>query len=306
MHYNTIRKLIKISPAFRLIKSSRKIILPGFQGLSLYVVSKFFFRGLKNGSINMRASSLAFNFFLAIFPSIIFLFTLIPYIPVENFQDYLFNMLQNLLPESAFVTIEDTIVDIIKKPRGGLLSVGFVTALYFASNGFNALINSFNETYHDIEIYKPFQQRLVSLMMLFVNFILLSVGIALIIGGEFATKYLFESNKALYYILFFAKWIIMFGLCYSLISFNYFAGPKNKKGWSFFSAGSMFATILVIVASIAFAYYVNNFGKYNKLYGSIGTLIVIMMWMYINSLIILLGFDLNASIVSAKKHHLRM
>jgi len=303
MQIKTIRRIIKISPAYNAIRASKKIVLPGFEGLSFYIVSKFFLKGLKNGSLNMRASSLAFTFFLAIFPSIIFLFTLIPYIPIDNFQGYLFNLLQQLMPESAFETVEDTIIDIIKKPRSGLLSFGFLSALYFASNGFNALMNAFNETYHQIEVRKPIQQRLASLTMLFVNFILLSLGITLIIGGEVGTKYLFESDKLLYYLLFFAKWIILFGLCYSLISFNYYYGPKNKKGWRFFSAGSMFATVLIIVASLAFAYYVNNFGKYNKLYGSIGTLIVIMMWIYINSLIILLGFDLNASIHSAKKHH---
>jgi len=103
--------------------------------------------------------------------------------------------------------------------------------------------------------------------------------------------------------LHFLKWLILFGLCYSIISFNYFMGPKKKKGWSFFSAGSMFATILTIIATVVFSYYVNNFGNYNKLYGSIGTLIVVMMIIYINSLILLLGFDLNASIHTAKKHH---
>ncbi len=305
MQFKYIRQLIKIKPAYKAIKASKKVVLPGFEGLSFYIVSKFFFQGLKNGSLNMRASSLAFNFFLAIFPSIIFLFTLIPYIPIENFQTYLFNLLQEVLPTSAFETVEDTIVDIIKKPRSGLLSFGFISALYFASNGFNAMINSFNETYHEIETRKAFQQRLISLLMLLVNFILLSIAIALLIGGEIGSKHFINSNKIIYYILFFAKWLIFFGLCYAVISFNYFLGPKKKKGWRFFSAGSMFSTVLIIVASIAFAYYVNNFGKYNKLYGSIGTLIVIMLWFFINSLILLVGFDLNASIHSAKKHFLK-
>lgn len=302
MKYKNVRYIVKFSLLYNIIKASRRIVIPGFEGLSLYIVTKFFFQGLKNGSLNMRASSLAFNFFLALFPSIIFLFTLIPYIPIEHFQDYLFNLLQQLMPKSAFETVEGTIVDIIQKPRGGLLSLGFFSALYFASNGFNALINSFNETYHEIETRNPLFQRLISLLMMIVTVLILSTGITLIIGGEIATSYLFENNRVLYYVLLFAKWLILFGLCYTLISFNYYVGPKRKKGWRFFSAGSMFATVLIIVASLVFAYYVNNFGKYNKLYGSIGTLIVIMMWIYINSLIILLGFDLNVSIHSAKRY----
>jgi membrane protein len=300
MELKHTRRLIKIKPAHSFVKGSRKVVLPGFEGQSLYVVSKFFFKALKNGSVNMRASSLAFSFFLALFPSIIFLFTLIPYIPIHNFQDELFNLLQTIMPQNAFEAAEDTIKDIINKPRIDLLSFGFISALYFSTNGFNAMINAFNETYHTIETRHPLFQRLVSLIMVIVTVLMLSLAIMLIIFSEIGLHKLVHADKTAYYLLLFGKWIVLFGLCFCLISFNYYIGPKRKKGWRFFSAGSMFATILIAAASFAFAYYVNNFGKYNKLYGSIGTLIVIMMWIYINSLILLLGFDLNASIHTAK------
>ncbi len=251
--------------------------------------------------VNIRASSLAFSFFLALFPTIIFLFTLIPYIPIHSFQDYVFTQLQSIMPKAAFEATKDTILDIIHKPRKGLLSVGFISALYFSTNGFNAMINAFNETYHEIETRKKLHQRLISFYMLVITALLLAVSTTLLIGTEYLFSYLFNSHKVLYYLISVLKWIILAAMFYSIISFNYFLGPKRKKGWSFFSAGSMFATVLIIVATIGFTYYVNNFGKYNKLYGSIGTLIVIMMLLYINSLILLLGFDLNASIQSAKK-----
>ncbi|MBL7889531.1 MAG: YihY/virulence factor BrkB family protein [Bacteroidia bacterium] len=304
MQVKQVKRLIRIKPVYRVMKGSQRLKLPGFEGLSFYVVSKFFIEGLKNGALNMRASSLAFSFFLALFPTIIFLFTLIPYIPIDNFQDYLFNLLQNIMPKSAFEATEGTIADIIKNQRGGLLSFGFLSALYFSTNGFNAMINAFNETYHDIETRTAIGQRLASFYMLFITVILISTAIGLVIGTEIGFKYLIHKDKALYYILNTGKWIILAVLCYSLISFHYYLGPKEKKGWRFFSAGSMFATVLIIIASLAFGYYVNNFGNYNKLYGSIGTLIVIMMWIYINSLILLLGFDLNVSIHSAKKQSL--
>lgn len=207
------------------------------------------------------------------------------------------------MPEAAFEATEGTISDIISNPRGGLLSFGFLTALYFSTNGFNAMINSFNETYHDIETRGVLQQRLISFYMLFLTVLLLSISIAILIVSEFGLSRIQLNNTGLYYVLLFLKWLVLGGLCYSIISFNYFLGPKRKKGWRFFSAGSMFSTVLIIVATLVFTYYVNNFGNYNKLYGSIGTLIVIMMLIYINSLILLLGFDLNASIHSAKKHH---
>lgn len=300
MELRNTRRLVKFKPARSVMKGSRRIILPGFEGQSLYVVSKFFFKGIKNGSVNMRATSLAFSFFLALFPSIIFLFTLIPYIPIAHFQDQLFNLLQTIMPKNAFEAAEETISDIINKPRSGLLSFGFISALYFSTNGFNAMINAFNETYHTIETRRPIYQRFVSLIMVLVTVIMISIAIILIIVSEIGLHKLVHQDKASYYLLLFGKWLVLFILCFCLISFNYYLGPKRKKGWRFFSAGSMFATILIAAASFAFAYYVNNFGKYNKLYGSIGTLIVIMMWIYINSLILLLGFDLNASIHTAK------
>jgi membrane protein len=303
MQFKNIRRLTKISPAYKSIKASKKIVLPGFDGLSLYLVSKFFFHGWRNGTLNMRASSLAFTFFLALFPTIIFLFTLIPYIPIPDFKDYLFGLLQNIMPKAAFAATEDTIIDIIQNQQGGLLSIGFFSALYFSTNGFNAMINAFNETYHEIETRKPLQQRLISFYMLFITVFLLAVSISLLIGTELGFKHLSHGHKALYYAVTVLKWIVLGGLIYAIISFNYYLGPKQKSGWRFFSAGSMFATILIIGATVAFTYYVNTFGKYNKLYGSIGTLIVIMMLIYINSLILLLGFDLNASIRSAKKYN---
>src|SRR6476620_4429648 len=126
MQIKYIKRLIKIKPVYNILKTSKKIIIPGFEGLSLYIVTKFFFHGIRNGSLNMRASSLAFSFFLALFPSIIFLFTLIPYIPIDHFQDQLFNLLQSVMPKDAFKAAEETIADIIQKPRSGLLSFGFI------------------------------------------------------------------------------------------------------------------------------------------------------------------------------------
>lgn len=302
MRHKHVRRVIKFRPLYSLIKTSKKIVLPGFEGLSFYIVSKFFFKGIRNGTLNIRASSLSFSFFLALFPTIIFLFTLIPFIPLTHFKENLFILMQDVMPKSAFEATKETIVDIIQKRRGGLLSIGFFSALYFSTNGFNAMINAFNATYHEIETRNFWQQRLVSLFMLIVSMFLISLSIALYIGTEYSIHHLAHTHRTLYLFLHSLKWVILFALCYSIVSFNYYVGPKKKKGWSFFSAGSMFATVLTIIATILFSYYVNNFGKYNKLYGSIGSLIVVMMIIYINSLILLLGFDLNSSIHTAKKH----
>lgn len=300
MRYKNVKRLIRIKPLHSLMNASKKIVIPGFEGENLYVVSKFFFDGLMNGTLNMRATSLAYSLFLALFPAIIFLFTLIPYIPIAHFQDYIFNLLQSVMPKAAFDATEDTIADIIKKPRSGLLSVGFISALYFSTNGFNAMINAFNETYHTIETRRPLHQRLVSLLMVIVTVSMLIAAITLIVFTEIGFHKIIHQDKIMYYILLFGKYIILTFLSLFIISFNYYMGPKRKNGFKFFSAGSIFATVLIGLATYVFSYYVNNFASYNKLYGSIGTLIVIMMLIYINCLILLLGFDLNASIHSAK------
>jgi membrane protein len=303
MHRKSIRYLIKYQFIHKLIKASRKVILPGFEGIPLYIVSKFFIQGMQNGALLMRAQSLAFSFFLALFPSIIFLFTLIPYIPIDNFQESLFGLLQGLFPQAAYEAAEETIVDIIKNQHSGLLSFGFISALYFSTNGFNSMMTAFNETYHDIETRSVLRQRFVALVMVIITTSMIAIAITLIIFSELALQRLIKADSVVYYLILFGKWFVLIALCFCFISVNYFLGPKRKKGFNFFSPGSIVATVLTIISSLIFTYYVNHFGNYNKLYGSIGTLIVIMLWIFINSVILLLGFDLNVSILSAKAKH---
>ncbi|MEK6614902.1 MAG: YihY/virulence factor BrkB family protein, partial [Bacteroidota bacterium] len=208
------------------------------------------------------------------------------------------------MPHNAYEATKDTIMDIVTNQRGGLLSIGFLSALYFSTNGFNALITAFNTTYHEIEIRTPFQQRLVSILLVIISTLLLTIAIGLIIFSEIALNRIFEKGHISYYLILGGRFVILFGLFYSLISFTYFLGTSRKSRWRFTSAGSMIATILTILTSVGFAYYVNNFGQYNKLYGSIGTLLVVLLWIYFNSLVILLGFELNASIHHAKQQKL--
>jgi len=295
------RRLLKTPFIKNKIKASRKIILPGFEGSSLYAVSKLFFRGITDGALTMRAASLSFSFFTALFPSIIFLFTLIPYIPIPDFKDFLFNLMQTVLPKAAFEGAKDTIIDIIKNPHGGLLSFGFISALLFSTNGFSSMIQSFNETFHTIETRSFLQQRLVALAMVIISTILISLAIALIIVAEVVATQYIHTNYVSFFLIHLSKFIILILLCFCFISFNYYLGPKQKQGLKFFSPGSILATFLILVATLVFAYYVNNFGSYNRLYGSIGALLIVMLWIYIVSLILLIGFDLNVSITIAHK-----
>lgn len=284
----------------------KKMVLPGFSGMSMFDVMRFFIRGLMEGAITTRASSLAFNFFLAFFPSMIFLFTLIPYIPIDNFQGELFLLMQDVLPPSTYEATETTLNDIINNEHGSLLSIGFVLALYFSANGINSLIEAFNASAHQKETRTLLKQRVVSLGLTIMISLMLLVAVSLIIFTQAFTTYMESLGHLESYtadILNISKWGILFFLLYFGISVLFYWGPSGtagKKQWRFFSAGSAMATVLTIITSLGFSYYVSNFAQYNKLYGSIGTLLVILLWIYFNAIILLLGFELNASIVHAK------
>jgi membrane protein len=241
---------------------------------------------------------------LALFPGIIFLFSLIPYIPIKNFQIELLELLQSVFPKDAYVAAKSTIEDIVKHQRGGLLSLGFILAIYFTTNGISALIDGFNKSYHVKETRKGIGQRLVAFMLTAILSSLVIGAIIIIISSEAATQYLVThhiiKSKGQIVLLYIGKWLVIAALFLFAISFLYYIGPALHKRWRFFSAGSLVASFLSILTSIGFGAFVNNFGSYNKVYGSIGTLIVIMLWIYYNALILIIGFELNASIDNAK------
>ena len=287
-----------------LIQLSKKIKLNSFYNLSLYDILFFFYKGVKQGAITTRASSLAFNFFLAFFPSIIVLFTLIPYIPIVDLQDTLMELITTILPPHTNEIAFSTIYDIINNPRSGLLSIGFVLTIFFATNGVNSLIEAFNSSYHINESRSIIQQRLLSLGITFLLSCILMITILLIMFSKTVVNYLITAeiieNKSIEYILF-GKWMVIIIMLFVGISIIYHFGPTIKKKFKLFTPGSIISTCLIIVTSSFFNYYISNFAEYNKVYGSIGTLIIILLWMYINSIILLIGFELNASIFNAKK-----
>lgn len=303
-------KLLNNISRFRLLRLfvsySKKVIIPGFDGLPLYKVLVFFFKGLKNGSITTRASSVSFSFFLATFPAIIVFFTLIPYIPIEHFQDNVFLLMKNMIPEKAFSSVEQTLRDIITRPRGGLLSVTFLLAVYFSTNGVNSIIEAFQNTIHDIKRRSFVNQYLVSIALVFILLLILITGVSLITIGPVVLKFLVSHGLLIssfaVFIFQFVKWTAILGIFFFGYSFLYYLGPVSKRQFRFISAGSSLATMLTILISAWFNYYVNNFSKYNALYGSIGTLILLMVWIYFLSITVIIGFELNASINEAKKN----
>jgi len=285
-----------------------RVSLPGFKHMSIFDVGAFLIKGLGNGALTTRASSIAFKIFLAIFPAILFFFTLIPYFPIENFDVILLDFFADMMPAEAFVTIRDTIEDVATHKRGDLLSIGFISALYFATNGVNSVISAFNSTTLTIETRSWYRQQLISVILVLIISILMTVAITITTFSGTLINFLIDHAYIPLdssYLLFGAKWIIVVTLFYFIIAFIYYFAPAKKSHWRFFSIGSIIATALTILISVGFSYYINNFGQYNKLYGSIGTLIVILMWMYWNSMVLLIGYELNVSIKNAEMRALK-
>ncbi len=303
-----LQYLERLPVVTQLIELTRHIRLPGFEGLPLYDVAQFFIRGLSKGDIQMRARSVSFSFFLALFPTIIFLFTLIPYIPIHGFQDQVLGLIKTLLPANTYAASYKTIDDIIRHQRGGLLSFGFLFALYVSTNGVFALLEGFSQTYHVRETRSPFKMRVTSLVLTLVLAVLVFMVILLIIGSEVAAKFIIREKimgkKIPLFLVDAGQWIILISLCFVAISMIYTYGTAasmRKRQWRFVTAGSTLATILVIATSLGFNYFITHFGQYNKIYGSIGTLIVILSWIFFNVLQLIIGFELNASIDMAKR-----
>ncbi len=299
-------RLLLLKPYDNLVEWSKTAIIPGFGKLPLYTVATFFFQEITRESLLNKASSLAYNFMLAMFPGIIFLFTLIPYIPVENFQEKLLSFLEIVIPTDAFSAFQNTLEDIIKNQNGGLLSFGFLLATFFATNGMTNLMMAFNKSSLTRENRKWLKRRTIALALSFAIIIALTLGIGVFTMVGVSINYLKENIDydlawLWTFLLKISRWSILFLIYFLTVGLVYKYGPSSSKHWRILSPGAMLATILAIITFSGFAFYINNFNAYNKLYGSIGTIIVVMIWMYLNSLIILIGFELNTSITLSKQ-----
>lgn len=299
------RQLLKLKIYSKFIEWTKGCILPGFSPLPLYTVATFFFKEIGKESLVNKSSSLAYSFMLAVFPSIIFLFTLIPFIPISGFQDKLLSLIELVLPHNAFEAFETTLKDIIKNQNKGLLSFGFLSAIFFATNGVKNLMRAFNKASLVIETRSWLKQRLIALVLTMVIFLSVVLCISAMAIGELLLNYIktelhIKDSLAVYAIQF-TRWTLLTVLYFITISILYRYGPSHAKKWKLFSAGSWLATILAFLTIWGFSFYINNFGSYNKVYGSIGTLIVVMIWLYLNSLILLIGFELNASVDVSKR-----
>ncbi|MFO7756556.1 MAG: YihY/virulence factor BrkB family protein [Bacteroidales bacterium] len=285
----------------------KKLVLPGFDRVPIYDVIIFFIRGFRKGALVTRASAIAFNLLLSLVPATFFLFTLIPYIPIPNFQNEVILLFESIMPERANDYFKQSIVEAITNRSDAFLIIMFLASAIMSTNGIHALINAFVVSDHKFETRSWIAQRKIAFFLFFIIGLLITISAILLIFGRSAVERLVQNNiiesSIVFYILLISKWVVIISLLFLAISFLYYLAPSRKARFRFISAGSSLATLLFISTSLGFSAYVNNFDQYNKLYGSMGTVLVILLWLYLNSITLLTGFELNASIKTANSNN---
>lgn len=282
----------------------KKITLPGFQQVPVYDVFWYFVKGMHHGGLNLRASSISFNFLLALGPALIFILTIIPYIPVRSLQPELINMFRQAMPTSSYHAVENT-VSILFQKKASLTLFGFLTALFFSTKGIIAMIDAFNASYHVQEKRSWLKKNIIAVFLVFTLVTLVTFSLLLIVFSQTFVELLvdffyLEKNTQFYFIVT-GKWLISVLFIFVGICFLYYWAPERRSRKNFINPGAVVATFFTIAASIGFSYFVDNLAQLNRIFGSIGALMALMIWVYFNAMTLLLGFELNASIKNAKK-----
>lgn len=300
-------KLLKIPILNWLVRLGKSIRIPGLQGMSLYDILEMYIIGIVKGALTSRAGGIAFSFFMALFPFLLFILTLIPYVPIEGFQEDFLFMIKQLLPPNTADSVQLVIDDIVNNRYGGLLSFGFIASVFLMTNGVNAILSGFEYSYHVNEMRSILRQYIISMGMAILLSLILVVTVAVSVYFEIGinnlkneallddTVFWIEKGRFLFFLL----------LIFVSVSFLYKYGTKEVKHRSFFTPGSILTTILTLLMFNLFAIYVEKFATYNELYGSIGTLLVLMLFVWLNSIILLLGFELNASMNRLRRYQTR-
>lgn len=295
-------KLKQIPLLGPLVDALELIKLPGGNGFSFYDLIQMYLLGIVRGAFTARAGSVSFSFFMALFPFLLFVLNLIPFIPIANFDSVLLEFIEALLPQDTHVFFTSIFHDIQSKPRGGLLSSVFVLSVFLTANGVSAIFGSFEESYHVKLTRNFFRQYLIAIGVSVLLAFLLLLAVAVFVFFE-----LYFLRNLSDYIPGTFNWIrtgqlfFFVVLAYFSISTLYFFGTVEGKITRFFSPGAFLTTLLLVASTYLFGIYVDRFSNYNQLYGSIGALLLFMLYTWINSILLLLGFELNATLTRLNK-----
>ncbi|MCW3114292.1 MAG: YihY/virulence factor BrkB family protein [Segetibacter sp.] len=302
------RIIVQSKPVSFIGRTSKKITLPGFHGVPLYDASVFFWLQLKKSGLNSRAKSISFDFAMAIPAVLICIFTLIPYMPIsKQFTKELLRLTRHITPnQNSYNFVNTFLEDFLNTPRVGLMSFGFVLVIFYASNAMLSIIRTFDNAIYQHHTRRNFIKKRVKAIRLTIVVLGLLMGTILLLIGQGILfdkiiKWLKLKGSDILWIAT-LRWIITVTLFFYSISFIYKYAPSVKKRWPLVTPGSVLATFLMMATTSAFSFWVNHFNNYNKVYGSLGTILILMFLVYLNSLILLLGFELNLSITFLKSN----
>lgn len=299
-----IEERIEKIPVLRnLVRPLKKIKMPKLGGLSFYDLLELYGLGIAESAFSYHASAIAFSFFMALFPFALFILNLIPFIPIEGFQTDFLEFVKDGVPPNTYDAIYKIISDILNNSHSGLLSSGFILSIFLMANGLNGILGGFESSKHVLIKRGFLHQYLVALGMSLVLSLLLLLTVTIIIVFEVVIQMTIIqdvlSDRIPLIIL--GRYVFVILMILTTISILFKFGTIHTKNNAFISIGSVFTTILVILDSYVFGIWVLRFSKYNELYGSIGTLLIMMFYIWINCAILLLGFELNASINKLKQ-----
>ncbi|NHN27887.1 YihY/virulence factor BrkB family protein [Flavobacterium jejuense] len=299
-------KLGKIPVIKHLVILGKKITLSSLEGLSLYDIIELYVLGILKGAFSYRASAVAFSFFMALFPFALFILNLIPYIPIENFQDDFLFFVEKGVPPNTYEAIELIIKDIMNTSYKSLLSSGFILSIFLMTNGVNAILGGFEMSTHITITRGFFRQYFIALAISITLSLILIITVASIVIFEVLIQKIktqgFISNDV--HLIEWGRYLFVILMILITTSILYKFGTTETKNISFISYGAVFTTLLIVLTSYIFGIYVEKFARYNELYGSIGTLLVLMFYIWINCMVLLLGFELNATINKLKRKNL--
>ncbi|GGD74861.1 hypothetical protein GCM10011514_43590 [Emticicia aquatilis] len=271
--------------------------------VSLYHVLKILWKKIITFDIDQRAASVSYSFLLAVFPGVIFLFTLIPFVPIENLDVLIMNFLRDAMPRGIYENTSNTIQDIVSRRRSDVLSFGFFFTVFAATNGMMALMRAFNMALQVREKRSYLKARFIALFLTLLLIVVLISAILVLIVGTIIIDFLFSkgllNENFNFYLLQIVRYGGIFLIFYLGICAIYYFAPAVHKRLRFFNFGALISSVLGILVTNLFSFYLANFNSYNKLYGSIGTLIALMVWIYLIALILILGFEINISVRDA-------
>jgi len=299
------RKLVKFTHRpfiHKAIVFMKRLVLPGFQKIPFWDVMKFFVESLVQGIFFQRAAAMTYYIFTALIPLFMALVALLSFLGPQ-LQTHLLEFIQAGVPEYLWPAVSKIVTGLINRQSGTILYLSLTLGIYLTFLSVNAIVTTLNISYFDIEQRKAIKQLPISFTMVVVFLAVIIVACCIFIGTSLLVNYLtnfFDSTVFYQYAIAFTKWFMLFILLYMFLAALFYFAPYNKRYFKFFSTGAMFSTILLIILLYVLNFYFSNFSSYNLVYGSIGALLLIMLWLYWSCMAILIGFDLNVSISIAQ------